>query len=91
MEKRKGSANRIVPSLIWDAGINTENFKPIAIAGMLKTKLVRGPATPVSKIAFRDERGPSIRMTAPNVPKGERGKGRKKGNVALMPCLRDMK
>jgi hypothetical protein len=32
----------------------------------------------------------SMRMTAPNVPKGENGKGRKKGKVALIPYLRDM-
>jgi hypothetical protein len=77
--------------LTCEVGINVENFKPMAMAGMLRIRLVRGPATPVSKMAFRDEREPSIRMTAPNVPKGERGKGRKKGNVALIPCFRDMK
>jgi len=58
-------------------GINVESFKPMAMAGMLRMRLVRGPATPVSKIDLRDERRPSIRMTAPNVPKGERGNGRK--------------
>jgi hypothetical protein len=61
------------------------------MAGMLRQKLVRGPATPVSKRAFREETVLSIRITAPNVPKGGRGKGKKKGRVALIPYLRDMK
>jgi hypothetical protein len=61
------------------------------MAGMLRMRLVRGPATPVSKRAFREETVLSMRITAPRVPKGGRGKGRKKGNVALIPYLRDTK
>lgn len=91
MEKRKGSASRSVPSLTWAVGTSTENFNPMAMAGMLRMRLVRGPATPVSKRAFREDTAPSIRITAPNVPKGERGNGKKKGKVALIPYFRDMK
>ena len=40
-------------------------------------KLVKGPAIPVSKSAFREGVMLSIRMTAPNVPNGEKGKGKK--------------
>jgi hypothetical protein len=47
------------------------------MAGMLRKRLVNGPATPVSKRVFREETVLSIRMTAPRVPKGEKGKGRK--------------
>jgi hypothetical protein len=83
--KSKGSPKRIVPSLRWDVGITSENLKPITIAGMLRHRLVKGPATPVSKRAFREEMGLSIRITAPNVPKGEKGKGKKKGKVAFTP------
>jgi hypothetical protein len=90
-EKSKGSPKRSVPSLSWDAGITSESLKPIIIAGMLRMRLVKGPATPVSKRAFRDEMVLSIRMTAPNVPKGEKGKGKKKGKVALILYLRDMR
>jgi hypothetical protein len=61
------------------------------MAGILRKRLVKGPATPVSKRVFREETVLSIRMTAPNVPKGENGKGRKYGRVALTPYLRDMK
>jgi hypothetical protein len=61
------------------------------MAGMLRRRLIKGPATPVSKRDFREEMVLSMRMTAPNVPKGEKGKGKKKGNVALTPYLRDMK
>jgi hypothetical protein len=90
-EKRRGSPRRRVPSFNWDVEITSESLKPIIIAGMLSKRLVKGPATPVSKRAFREEVVLSIRMTAPNVPKGEKGKGRKKGKVALIPYLRDMK
>jgi hypothetical protein len=90
-EKRRGSPRRIVPSFRWDVGIASESLKPITMAGMLSRRLIKGPATPVSKRAFREEVVLSIRMTAPNVPKGEKGKGRKKGKVALIPYLRDMK
>jgi hypothetical protein len=55
------------------------------MAGTLRQKLVNGPATPVSKRAFRDETVLSILMIAPRVPKGEKGKGKKKGSVALIP------
>jgi hypothetical protein len=55
------------------------------MAGMLRQKLVNGPATPVSKRAFRDETELSILIIAPRVPKGEKGKGKKKGSVALIP------
>jgi hypothetical protein len=61
------------------------------MAGMLSRRLVKGPATPVSKRLFREVIVPSMRITAPNVPKGEKGKGKKYGRVALMPYLRDMK
>jgi hypothetical protein len=47
------------------------------MAGMLRQKLAKGPAAPVSKRAFLEETVLSIRMTAPKVPKGESGKGRK--------------
>jgi hypothetical protein len=57
----------------------------MAMAGMLRQKLVSGPATPVSNRAFRDETVLSILMIAPRVPKGEKGKGKKKGSVALIP------
>jgi hypothetical protein len=67
-----------------DAGITLERFKPITIAGILRIRLVKGPATPVSKRAFREEIELSMRMTAPNVPKGGRGRGKKKGKVALI-------
>lgn len=90
-EKRRGSPRRIVPSLRWEVGITSESLKPITMAGMLRIRLVKGPATPVSKRVFRDETVLSIRITAPNVPKGEKGKGKKKGNVALIPYLWDMK
>jgi hypothetical protein len=90
-EKRRGSAKRIVPSLSWVVGITSESLRPITMAGMLRRRLVRGPATPVSKRDFREEMVLSIRMMAPSVPKGEKGKGKKKGNVALIPYLRDMK
>jgi hypothetical protein len=90
-EKRGGSARRSTPSLICEIGTNLESFKPIIMAGMLRIRLVRGPATPVSKRAFREETVLSIRITAPNVPKGGRGKGKKKGKVALIPYLRDIK
>jgi hypothetical protein len=72
-------------------GIASERVKPIIIAGMLSRRLVKGPATPVSKRAFREVVVLSMRMTAPNVPKGEKGKGRKKGRVALIPYLRDIR
>jgi hypothetical protein len=68
-----------------------ENFKPIAIAGILRIRLARGPATPVSKRALLEETGLSILITAPNVPNGENGKGRKKGKVARIPYLCDMR
>jgi hypothetical protein len=68
-----------------------ESLNPITMAGMLSRRLVKGPATPVSKRAFREEVVLSIRMTAPKVPKGGNGKGRKKGKVALIPYLRDMR
>jgi hypothetical protein len=61
------------------------------MAGMLRQRLVKGPAIPISKSAFRDEVALSIRMTAPKVPKGEKGKGKKKGKVALIPYLLDIK
>jgi hypothetical protein len=61
------------------------------MAGMLRRRLVRGPATPVSKRAFRVETVLSMRITAPSVPKGGRGKGKKKGRVARIPYLRDIK
>jgi hypothetical protein len=63
----------------------------MTMAGMLRRRLVMGPAIPVSKRAFREVSDPLIRMTAPNVPKGEKGKGKKKGSVAWIPYLRDMK
>jgi hypothetical protein len=47
------------------------------MAGMLRRRLVKGPATPVSKRDFREEMVLSMRMTAPNVPNGEKGKGKK--------------
>jgi hypothetical protein len=90
-EKRRGSPKRIVPSLRWEAGITSESLKPITMAGMLRRRLVRGPATPVSKRVFRDETVLSIRITAPSVPKGEKGKGKKKGSVALIPYFWDTK
>jgi hypothetical protein len=89
-EKSWGSA-RIFPSMRWDGGTALERDKPITIAGMLRQKLIKGPATPVSKRAFREETVLSMRITAPNVPKGGRGKGKKKGNVALIPYLRDIR
>lgn len=76
-ENRRGSPSRIVPSLSWDVGMTSENLKPIIMAGILRKRLVKGPATPVSKRVFREETVLSMRMTAPNVPKGEKGKGRK--------------
>jgi hypothetical protein len=91
-ENRRGSASLIVSPWICEAGINLESLRPIATAGRLRKKLVKGPAIPVSKRALREGIGPSIRMIAPSVPKGEmRGRGRKKGSVALIPLLRDMK
>jgi len=90
-EKRRGSPRRIVPSLRWEVGITSESLRPIIMAGMLRIRLVKGPATPVSKRVLRDETVLSIRMTAPNVPKGERGNGKKNGKVALIPYLWDMK
>jgi hypothetical protein len=91
-ENRRGSANRIISPLIWDAGMSFESFRPIAAAGTLRKKLIKGPATPVSKRALREGIVPPRRMTAPSVPKGEmKGKGKKKGSVALMPLFRDMK
>jgi hypothetical protein len=74
-----------------ETGTTLESFKPMAIAGMLRIRLVRGPAIPVSKRAFREETVLSMRMTAPKVPKGGRGRGKKKGRVALIPYLRDIK
>jgi hypothetical protein len=74
-----------------EAGTTLESPKPITIAGTLRIRLVRGPATPVSKSALREETVLSMRITAPKVPKGGRGKGKKKGNVALIPYLRDIK
>jgi hypothetical protein len=88
--KRGGSA-RIIPSVKCAIGITVESLKPITIAGMLNRRLVKGPATPMSKRAFRDEIVPPIRMTAPNVPKGGKGNGKKKGKVAFIPYLRDMR
>jgi hypothetical protein len=57
--------------------MTSENLKPIIMAGMLRRRLIKGPATPVSKRDFREEMVLSMRMTAPNVPKGEKGKGKK--------------
>jgi hypothetical protein len=74
-----------------ETGTTLESFKPIIIAGMLRRRLVRGPAIPVSKSAFREETVLSMRITAPKVPKGGRGRGKKKGNVAFIPYLRDTK
>jgi hypothetical protein len=74
-----------------ELGITLESFKPITIAGILRIRLIKGPATPVSKRVFREETVLSMRITAPRVPKGGRGNGRKKGNVALIPYLRDIK
>jgi hypothetical protein len=84
-EKRRGSARRIIPSLTWVVGITSESLSPMTMAGTLRQKLLNGPATPVSKRAFRDETLLSILMIAPKVPKGEKGKGKKKGSVALIP------
>jgi hypothetical protein len=81
----------MVPSLRADVGTISESLNPTTIAGMLRKRLTKGPAIPVSKRAIREGVVLSIRMTAPNVPNGEKGKGKKKGKVALMPCLRDMK
>jgi hypothetical protein len=67
-----------------ETGITLESFKPMTIAGILRIRLVKGPATPVSKRAFREEIVLSMRMTAPNVPNGGRGRGKKKGRVALI-------
>jgi hypothetical protein len=67
-----------------ETGMTLENFNPMTIAGILRIRLVKGPATPVSKRAFREEIELSMRMTAPNVPKGGRGRGKKKGRVALI-------
>jgi hypothetical protein len=47
------------------------------MAGMLSRRLVNGPATPVSKRLFLELVVPSMRITAPNVPNGEKGKGKK--------------
>jgi hypothetical protein len=90
-EKRRGSARRSAPSLMCETGTTLESFKPITIAGILRIRLVNGPATPVSKRVFREDTVLSIRITAPSVPKGGRGKGKKKGKVALIPYLRDIK
>jgi hypothetical protein len=90
-EKRRGSAKRSAPSFMCETGTTVESFKPITIAGMLRIRLVRGPATPVSKRAFREDTVLSMRITAPSVPKGGRGKGKKKGKVALIPYLREIK
>jgi hypothetical protein len=90
-EKRRGSARRSPPSFICETGTTLESLNPTIIAGTLRIKLVRGPAIPVSKRAFREDTVLSMRMTAPSVPKGGRGKGKKKGKVALTPYLRDVK
>jgi hypothetical protein len=90
-EKRRGSARRSAPSFMYETGTTLESFKPITIAGMLRMRLVRGPATPVSKRAFREDTVLSMRITAPRVPKGGRGKGKKKGKLALILYLRDVK
>jgi hypothetical protein len=90
-EKRGGSARRSTPSLMCEIGTTLESFKPITIAGILRIRLIKGPATPVSKRTFREETVLSMRITAPKVPKGGRGKGKKKGKVALIPYLRDIR
>jgi hypothetical protein len=74
-----------------EVGTTVESFNPITIAGILRIRLVKGPATPVSKRALREETVLSMRITAPKVPKGGSGKGKKKGNVALIPYLRDVR
>ena len=71
--------------------MTSERDNPAMMAGILRQRLVKGPAAPVSKRALREAMWLSMRMTAPRVPKGEKGKGRKKGNVALVPYLRDTK
>ena len=75
----------IIPSLRMVGGVTSESLKPITMAGMLRIRLVKGPATPVSKRAFREETVLSMRITAPSVPKGGSGKGKKKGQSRLYP------
>jgi hypothetical protein len=60
-----------------EAGTTSESFNPTTMAGILRQRLIKGPATPVSKSAFFEGVTLSILMIAPKVPKGENGKGRK--------------
>ena len=65
----------------WDASVGTgrtsERYKPIMIAGMAKKSPISGPAAPISNKAFLSGIIPFILITAPNVPKGGNGSGRK--------------
>ena len=64
-----------------------DNLSPIIIVGIVRTKPTKGPAIPMSNKALRLGIIPFILITAPKVPKGERGKGIKKGRVTSTPYL----
>ncbi len=54
-----------------------DSFIPTKMLGTARTKPHRGPATPISKRARLSVMVPLILITAPKVPKGDRGKGMK--------------
>jgi hypothetical protein len=54
-----------------------DNLMPKNINGIETIKPDNGPATPISKRTFLLMKTPFIFIIAPNVPKGEKGKGRK--------------
>ena len=58
---------------------------------MVTTSPAMGPARPISSSARRCIMGLRMRMTAPNVPTGGTGAGRKNGGVTSMPYRRAMK
>jgi hypothetical protein len=58
---------------------------------MLRIRLIKGPATPVSKRVFREETVLSMRITAPSVPERGKREGQEKGQRRLIPYLRDIK
>ena len=77
----------IIGPSISEITATSDNLSPIIIVGIVRTKPTKGPAIPMSNKALRLGIIPFILITAPKVPKGDRGKGIKKGRVTSTPYL----
>src|SRR5665648_700287 len=65
----------------------SDNLSQIIIVGIVRTKPTKGTAITISNKALLLGIIPFILITAPTVPKGDRGKGIKKGRVTSTPYL----